>query len=223
MRVTLFFILLLLLSIKNFSQKDTTKYDFENTISGIWSNRNIITLSIQSENSFRYKGITTDLKTNYLTTYSSNRLLENEFFNSLNIITKRKIFLTNQQSFSFERKTKENLLGVGLYFVKNKNISFSYAILNQRISVTNPEWNLRHSFKIGIRLENKIIKINSDYYYQPNIINSNDYNILGNIKIYFFPKNRINLTLQDNLNFKSISTVKLIHSLTLGFTMTFKL
>ena len=209
--------------LKSFSQKDTCKYNLENTISGIWSNKNNITLSIQSENSIKYRFITTDIKTNYLTSYSSNKLIENEFFNSLNITTKKKIFITNQHSFSLERKIRENYLGLGFYFIRNKNISFSYAILNQRISTTNPEWSLRHSFKIGVRLENKIIKINSDYYYQPNILNTNDYNILGNIKIYFFPQSKINLTIQDNLNYKNLSTVKIIHSLTLGFTMILKL
>ena len=79
----------------------------------------------------------------------------------------------------------------------------------------------RHSLRIKFKFNTKILNINTEYYYQPNVNSFNDYIIYGNTKITFYPKNKLNFIIQDALNFRSLSNVKMINSTTFGISYSF--
>ena len=68
--------------------------------------------------------------------------------------------------------------------------------------------------KCGI--QNKIVGISGEYYFQPKFDYLPDYIVYGTGTISFFPKNKVNLILQDVLNYQTRSNVKLIHNVSIG-------
>lgn len=205
-----------------FSQEIKT----DNSLTGIVSNSisSQLGLTYVGENSFIKKNWDITSVTNYALTFSPN-ISENELTQRLSYNLKLgnwSNFTSYQFNYSYVRKIdSDNLFGVGTGIKKDYNCiksSISYAILfqNTNYSLQTSEYLLRHSIRIKFIIEKDNFELISEYYYQPDILNFNNTIIYGTTKINFLPKNKINFTISDILNYRSQSNVKLIHNLTIG-------
>lgn len=205
-----------------FSQEIKT----DNSLTGIVSNSisSQLGLTYVGENSFIKKTWDITSVTNYALTFSPN-ISENELTQRLSYNLKLgnwSNFTSYQFNYSYVRKIdSDNLFGVGTGIKKDYNCiksSISYAILfqNTNYSLQTSEYLLRHSIRIKFIIEKDNFELISEYYYQPDILNFNNTIIYGTTKINFLPKNKINFTISDILNYRSQSNVKLIHNLTIG-------
>ena len=205
-----------------FSQEIKT----DNSLTGIVSNSisSQLGLTYVGENSFIKNKWDITSVTNYTLTFSPN-MSENELTQRLSYNLKLgnwSNFASYQFNYSYVRKIdSDNLFGVGTGIKKDYNCiksSISYAILfqNTNYSLQTSEYLLRHSIRIKFIIEKDNFELISEYYYQPDILNFNNTIIYGTTKINFLPKNKINFTISDILNYRSQSNVKLIHNLTIG-------
>jgi len=205
-----------------FSQEIKT----DNSLTGIVSNSisSQLGLTYVGENSFIKKNWDITSVTNYALTFSPN-ISENELTQRLSYNLKLgnwSNFTSYQFNYSYVRKIdSDNLFGIGTGIKKDYNCiksSISYAILfqNTNYSLQTSEYLLRHSIRIKFIIEKDNFELISEYYYQPDILNFNNTIIYGTTKINFLPKNKINFTISDILNYRSQSNVKLIHNLTIG-------
>jgi cytochrome c2 len=86
----------------------------------------------------------------------------------------------------------------------------------------NPSTNkLRHSIRAKIKIEKKKFGITTEYYYQPNIKDFNDCIIYGTTKLTLFPTKPFNFIIQDQMNFRSTSDVRMMNNLTFGIAYKF--
>ena len=205
-----------------FSQEIKT----DNSLTGIVSNSisSQLGLTYVGENSFIKNKWDITSVTNYALTFSPN-ISENELTQRLSYNLKLgnwSNFASYQFNYSYVRKIdSDNLFGIGTGIKKDYNwikSSISYAILfqNTNYSLQTSEYLLRHSIRIKFIIEKDNFELISEYYYQPDILNFNNTIIYGTTKINFLPKNKINFTISDILNYRSQSNVKLIHNLTIG-------
>jgi hypothetical protein len=205
-----------------FSQEIKT----DNSLTGIVSNSisSQLGLTYVGENSFIKNKWDITSVTNYALTFSPN-ISENELTQRLSYNLKLgnwSNFISYQFNYSYVRKIdSDNLFGIGTGIKKDYNwikSSISYAILfqNTNYSLQTSEYLLRHSIRIKFIIEKDNFELISEYYYQPDILNFNNTIIYGTTKINFLPKNKINFTISDILNYRSQSNVKLIHNLTIG-------
>jgi len=222
-------ILFLLISLSLYSQ---TELNFDNSLTGIYSDSKSGTqmgLNFLGSNTISKNKISIDLGTNYSIRYSQV-LTDNELMQRTNLSYNKEnydLFLTHQYNYSLARSIlSDNWIGVGGGLKKkfdNGKTSISYAFIFQNtdyVSNTNQQV-FRHSFRFKFKIEKKLIGLSTEYYYQPSITNFNDYIIYGTTKIIFFPNKPFNLTIQDLLNYRSNSDVKMIHNLTLGLGYKF--
>ena len=122
--------------------------------------------------------------------------------------------------------SSDNWTGVGADIKKSKSwgkVSLSYAFISQNtiyFSDTTSQ-KFRHSIRPKIKIEKKLFTISTEYFYQPNIKSIKDYIIYGTTKVVILPKNALSFTFQDVINYRSISTVNMIHNLTFGLSYKF--
>ena len=226
-KIILFFFLII--NLYTYSQ-----LSLENSLSGIYSKSNNVQFNflLNGNNTFTIKRFKFESNTNYQNTFSP-KLESNELGQRLNVSIKLKektYFTTYQFGYSLARQVKSNnLIGLGLIFYQKsidttKSFSSSYAILYQNsISfLDTSNHNFRHSLRMKAKYVGRKFVFNSEYFYQPNLKNYNDYTIFGNTKLTIPLKNWIGLTIQDNLNYNSISSIKLIHTITMGFEIKYQ-
>ena len=79
----------------------------------------------------------------------------------------------------------------------------------------------RNSLRLKIKYAGKNIKVSTEYYYQPNFKNIKDCIVYGNTKISLFPEKSLNFIIQDAINYRSISSVKMLHNITFGIGYNF--
>jgi hypothetical protein len=203
----------------------------DNNLTGIISSNTVTTFGLNyvGNNSLDLKKLSIDLGTSYVIRYNKN-LIENEFIQRTNFGYEKEnwdLFITHQYNYSLIRKiTSDNWLGLGGGIKKrfeSGKISISYAILYQNSDYfTLPNENLwRHSLRGRIKFDKKVYSISSEYFYQPNVSDFNDCIIYGTTKLSLFTNKKINFIIQDVLNYRSSSQVKLIHNLTLGIGWKF--
>jgi hypothetical protein len=221
----IFLLILIFISIITYSQTEIT---LENSLSGSLNqgkSENIIGVNFTSNNSFDFgKHIGLDLGTNYNIQYTP-KLTQNELIQKANIGYNKEhwdLFTTYQYNYSLVREIQaDNWIGIG-GGVKEKfnwgKASLSYAFLYQNTNymhsaITNK---LRHSTRFRIKIEKKKFQITTEYYYQPNIRDINDFILYGTTKITLFPNKTFNFVIQDQMNFRSIDNVKMINNLTFG-------
>jgi hypothetical protein len=226
----LFIIATLLFSINSYAQ---TEISLDNSLSGSLNqgkSGNIIGVNFTGNNSFDFgKHIALDLGTNYNVQYTPE-LSQNELIQKANFGYNKEhwdLFTTYQYNYSLTRGIKsDNWLGIG-GGVKEKfswgKASLSYAFLYQNTDyMVDPNTNnLRHSIRAKIKIEKKTFGLSTEYYYQPNIKDFNDCIIYGTTKLILFPSKPLNFIIQDQMNFRSISTVKMINNLTFGIAYKF--
>lgn len=221
----IFLFIFIFISIITYSQ---TEINLENSLSGSLNqgkSENIIGVNFTSNNSFDFgKHIGLDLGTNYNIQYTP-KLTQNELIQKANIGYNKEhwdLFTTYQYNYSLVREIQgDNWIGIG-GGVKEKfnwgKASLSYAFLYQNTNhmysvITNK---LRHSTRFRIKIEKKKFQITTEYYYQPNIRDINDFILYGTTKITLFPNKNFNFIIQDQMNFRSIDNVKMINNLTFG-------
>ncbi len=216
----LFFILL-----SNFlySQKEIS---LDNNISGILNTTQTTQTTLQyvGNNGFDYKKLAIDLGSNYSLRLNP-QIKENEFASRLNFAYNEDnwdSFITYQINYSYIRKIQlDNWIGVGLGGKMKFNwgkLSLSYATLYQNTNyLINEDTQIfRHSIRGRVKYSNKWIGLTTEYYYQPNFRDFNDYIVFGTTKVSFFNDKKVNLVFQDVINYRSTSDIKLIHNLTVG-------
>jgi hypothetical protein len=223
-------LLFILLSVKLNAQ---TEVSLDNSLSGSLNQGktgNIIGVNFTGNNSFDFgKHISLDLGTNYNIQYTP-QLSQNELIQKVNLGYNKEhwdLFTTYQYNYSLVRSIQaDNWLGIG-GGVKEKfswgKASLSYAFLYQNTEyMDNPNTNkLRHSIRAKIKIEGKKLGITTEYYYQPNINDFSDCIIYGTTKLIFFPNKPLNFIIQDQMNFRSTSDVKMINNLTFGVAYKF--
>ena len=226
----LFLLSLLLFSIKSYAQ---TEISLDNSLSGSLNQGktgNIIGVNFVGNNSFDFgKHIGLDLGTNYNTQYTP-KLTQNELIQKINLGYNKEhwdLFTTYQYNYSLVRNIQaDNWLGIG-GGVKEKfkwgKASLSYAFLYQNTDyMYNPTTNkLRHSIRAKIKIDKKLFSLSTEYYYQPNIEDAKDYIVYGTTKLTLLTGKPVNFIIQDQMNFRSISDVKMINNLTFGVSYKF--
>jgi hypothetical protein len=226
----LFIIATLLFSIQSYAQ---TEISLDNSLSGSLNqgkDGNIIGVNFTGNNSFDFgKHIALDLGTNYNVQYTPE-LSQNELIQKANFGYNKEhwdLFTTYQYNYSLTRGIQaDNWLGIG-GGVKEKfswgKASLSYAFLYQNTDyMVDPNTNkLRHSIRAKIKIEKKNFGFSTEYYYQPNIKDFNDCIIYGTTKLTLFPTKPLNFIIQDQMNFRSTSDVKMMNNLTFGIAYKF--
>jgi len=226
--------LLLLISILfSITSNAQTEISLDNSLSGSLNqgkSGNIIGVNFTGNNSFDFgKHIALDLGTNYNTQYTPE-LTQNELIQKVNLGYNKEhwdLFTTYQYNYSLVRSIQsDNWLGIG-GGIKEKfswgKASLSYAFLYQNTDyMLNPSTNkLRHSIRAKIKIEKKKFGITTEYYYQPNIKDFNDCIIYGTTKLTLFPTKPFNFIIQDQMNFRSTSDVRMMNNLTFGIAYKF--
>lgn len=222
-------ILLTLLSINLFSQKEIS---LDNSLTGLWttSKSTQFGFNFVGNNSLDWnKKLGFDLTTNYQARFSPT-INDNEFIQRVNIGHSEELwdlFTTYQFNYSLIRNINaDNWIGAGGGLKKKFSwgkLSFSYAALYDHTQYSDGlvSETMRHSFRPKVKVENKIMSISCEYFYQPSMKDFSDYIIIGNTKLSILPQNKINFVVQDVLNFRSVSDVKTIHALTFGLNYKF--
>ncbi len=212
-----------IISIFSYSQKELS---LDNNVSGILNTteQTQATLQYVGTNGYDYNKFAIDLGTNY-SLRMNKEIAENEFASRLNIAYNEEYwdsFITYQFNYSYLRKIQQdNWLGVGaggkIKFNWGK-ISLSYATLYQNTNylINNDTKIFRHSIRAKVKYSNKWIGLSTEYYYQPNFVDVDDFIIFGTTKINLFNDKKVNLILQDVINYRSSSDIRLIHNLTIG-------
>jgi hypothetical protein len=134
-------------------------------------------------------------------------------------------FLSHIFNHSLTRGIKyNNLIGVG-YGHKWKYLSLSYASMCENIIyIELPTKNLfRHSVRCKFKYEHELFSIVTEYYYQPNMVKLNDVVVYGSTKISLLQKNKLSFTITDVINYRSLNTIKLMHSINLGISYNLKI
>lgn len=187
------------------------------------------TFALITNNQVEFKRITAANNLNYTLLYNP-KMAQNEFAEKFTIsYSKRKfnIFTIYQYNHSLVRKIENNnLMGIG-FGVRDSILGFkvnvSYAILNEYITFIDQavKNNIRNSFRLKLSKENKRFGISSEYFFQPNILNFNDYTIYGTTKLTFKIKDAFSFNISDLYNFFNNSTSPVIHNFTVGFAYSY--
>jgi hypothetical protein len=205
----------------------------DNNLTGLYSenkNGTQFGLNYVGNNSLDFnKNLSLDFVTNYALRFNP-KMNENEFIQRLVFDYHKKnwdVFTTYQYNYSLIREiSADNWVGAGAgvkhQFTGGK-VSVSYATLiqNQHFFIDSTNLTLRHSFRARIKWEKKLFGFSTEYFYQPSFTDFSDFLVLGTTKLTILPKNSFSLVIQDVLNFRSVSSVKTIHNLTIGFSYKF--
>ena len=214
-------LLLLLLIISNLSySQDTIKYNLSNTVSGTYaSNTKQTNTTLSGTNNFTYGKYMLFNTSNYSGSWVTKKIAE-EISHKSNL-TYGKVFALYMFTHSLTRNILyDNSFGFG-YIHWWDYVSLSYGVLYENtIYTSTPTIHVfRHSLR-GKVLYNNILTL--EYYYQPNVIKLDDIILTGTAKLVLFQGKKVGLTITDIINYRSLSTTKLIHSATLGLTITLK-
>lgn len=221
-------LILLILPFNLYCQLDTLRVNLDNSISSLYntqSNTGQVSFNYSGNNTFSYNKFQFNTTTSYqLVTAKS--ITSNELLEKTNI-SRKLLFLSHIYNYSLSRKIiSDNSVGLGYskkWNINNLTFGLSYAILYQRTDYSNKQDILitRHSARVKVKYLNKNIQFLTEIYFQPNIKSYYDKIIYGSTKLTFKPKSKLNITFQDAINYRSLSSVKLIHNLTVGLSYQF--
>ena len=222
----LFILLIVLFSSTLLAQSDTiTIYTYNNSINGMYTENtnNQINIGFNGDNSVvkGYKNFNSN--TNYNLGYTT-KIINSELLQKTNE-GYHDFFLSHIFNHSLTRGIKyNNLIGVG-YGHKWKYLSLSYASMCENIIyIELPTKNLfRHSVRCKFKYEHELFSIVTEYYYQPNMVKLNDVVVYGSTKISLLQKNKLSFTITDVINYRSLNTIKLMHSINLGISYNLKI
>ena len=209
---------LLLLATTVYSQ-DTLEHTSSNSIGGsAVSNTKQINFTANGDNTLKYKTYTLSNLTNYSVSWVNKKVAEE--ISSKTNFTRGKWFCLYMFTHSLTRKFNyDNSIGVG-YVHWWKNISVSYGVIYaQTIYVTQPTLNV---FRHSVRAKAAYKWLAIEYYIQPNVTNIHDVIVTGYTKLMLFQGKKIGLSVNDVVNFRSTSTTKLIHTISLTVNLNIK-
>ena len=205
------------------------KYNLDNSLTGSYATSKIgdqTGLVFNGLNHFEVKKTYWDINPYYSIKYTGTKKIDNELLSREDIGRWDKsisVFLVHQYNSSFIRGiSADNWIGAGIgKTVKIKehiSISLSYCVQYEyRRYLNSPlETILRNSIRGRIRCDYKDVQLSVEYYFQPNIDNSNDINIFGSTSITLFNSKPVSLTFQNVYNYMSTDKVKLIQNTTAG-------
>jgi hypothetical protein len=202
-----------------------TIHNYNNTVSGMYIDNNIkqINVNFTGDNTITKGKKSFSSNTTYSFAYTTE-VINNELLQKTNIGYER-LFISHIFNHSLTRNIKsDNFIGVG-YGFKWKHVSLSYAsmfentIYNQTSSVNV----LRHSVRGKFKYDNQLFSIIIEYYYQPNMIKSNDVIVYGSTKISLLQKNKLSFSITDVVNYRSLNKVKLMHTIGIGISYNLKI
>lgn len=222
--------LLFLLPFISFAQ---IKYSFDNTLTGVWGTTktgNQLTITVGGSNSIDYKKFGFDYNPSYIVQYSP-QLTNNEYLSRQNLrynTSNYDAFITHTYNYSFIRGIDaDNFIGIGGGIKSEQKdkfkVSLSYAALYQKTDFTTgvDKDYFRHSLRTRVKLTTNVIQFVSEVYFQPEMTDFKNQIINTNNQIVLFPKNKVNITVQDLINYRSDSDTKMIHKVTLGIKVKF--
>ena len=199
------------------NEKDTLKYNFSNDFGYLYSNSHSI--SYIGDNVLYKKKYQFSVHTSYSYSNTNSQVDQNEFLNKTSF-SYDGFFVNHIANVSYRRKIRnENFLGIGyVYKFKKHPVSLSYAILGQyrQYYYDSIEYKIRHSLRFKFKFKLKFVNISLECYYQPNFLKMNDYIIYGHAKLILFEKKKLSLSLSENINYQSLSPVKMVHSFSVG-------
>jgi hypothetical protein len=210
--------------------QDTLKLSLDNSISGMYTTQNNINttnLTYSGNNTIFYNKFQLNTTSNYQLGYSLKSLTNNEFLEKTNI-SRNSLFFSHIYTSSLSRKIiSDNSIGFGYSHKWNISkfiLGLSYALLYQNTNYSTKLDLLitRHSARFKLRYTGSIVSFMTELYFQPNTRSLFDKIIYGTTKLSIKPKNRLSLTIQDAINYRSLSSVKLIHTLTVGLSYQFE-
>lgn len=222
-------LVILLFPLYCFSQSEIT---LDNNLTGIYSqskNGQQFGINFVGNNSIQKNKISLDLGTNYSFRFNPD-ISENEFIQRLNIgynQDRYDIFTTYQYNYSLVRNIlADHWIGIGggvKRSIPYGKTSLSYAFIyeNAKYEVFSLEQTFRHSIRFKIKVSGKLFGFSTEYYYQPSTINYSDYIVYGSSKVTVFQNKPFSFIIQDVINYRSISDVKMIHNLTIGCSYKF--
>jgi hypothetical protein len=217
MKTIITILFLTLINIVHCSEKDTLKYNFSNDFGYLYSNSHSI--SYIGDNVLSKKKYQFSVHTSYSYSNTNSQVDQNEFLNKTSF-SYNGFFMNHIANISYRRKIRnENFLGVGyVYKFKKQPLSLSYAFLGQyrQYYYDSIEYKIRHSLRFKFNFKLKFVNISFECYYQPNFLKINDYIIYGHAKLIFFEKKRLSMSLSENINYQSLSPVKMVHSFNIG-------
>ena len=217
MKLCGFILLLFFTNICYSSNKDTLRYNLSNDFGYFYSNSHSINYT--GENVFHKKKYQLSINTSYAYSNTNSQVDQNELLNKTSL-SYNNFFVNHIFNISYSRQIHyENFLGIGyVYRFKKQPMSLSYAILGQhrQYYYDSTEYKIRHSLRLKLKYNLKIINFSFECYYQPNFLKIGDYIIYSNSKIIFFEDRKINLSFSDNINYQSSSSVKMVHSFSVG-------
>lgn len=200
------------------SGQDSTKIKSTFGISGIYAygiNSPIFNLNVGADNSIDYKKL--EFSTNTAYSLQHNKVLVASEFQQKSNIERKNLFILHMFNSSMSRKIQSDNsygFGIGKWW---KYGSVSYAMIYQKTNfIIYSNEVLRHSIRLKLKYDSTKFGIFSEYYIQPNVKNFEDNIVYGVIKFSIFNHKKINYTITDNINYRSMSNVKLIHNITLG-------
>jgi hypothetical protein len=226
------YLLLLFITSHSFAQKELN-LDNNLTCNTVQADNTIrsIVFNYIGDNTLTVKNFDINSNTNY--TYLTDR--QNELlqrFNAMYKFPEKKFddysFFTYQFNSSLIRKIdQDHWFGLGYGFKKKIDstitVSTSYAIIFQDILWSSGETQtlLRHSLRGKVKITRNDFEVISEYFYQPNIQQFDEYIIIGTTKLVIMPKNKLNFIVQDVVNYNSTTEVKLLHTISLGIRYKF--
>lgn len=229
MKILIKIVVLLFLPLFTFSQSEIA---LDNNITGIYSNSNSknLELSANGQNYISYKKLSISSNTFYLLSLNdqiSNKITGNELMQRFSIDRQSKSiykFVFYQYNSSMLRDiTSENWIGIGVGIkkkIKNSTFNSSYAIMYDNKNRTSEIW--RHSLKLKYKIEKKLFAANTEYFFQPAIKDLQDLIIIGSTSVVIFPEKKINFLIQYVLNIRTIESIKVLETLTIGIGMKFE-
>ena len=205
---------------------DSTKLNLSNSVSMMYiynNNSPLFNFSYSGDNTIEKKHLRLSTNTNYA--YQYNIIpLSLEWQQKSNLGYKN-LFILHVFNYSLVRDIPiDNSIGIG-YSKKWKYGSISYASIYQRTRYYgDPSLieSVRHSVRLKLKYEIPSTSILFEYYFQPNVQTIKDIIVYGNVKLSLFNTRKLNLTISDVLNYRSVSNVKTIHTLILGIGFNFK-
>ena len=202
-----------------------TIYTYNNTINGMYTENpnKQINIGFNGDNSIvrGYKNLNSN--TNYTLGYTT-KINNSELLQKTNI-GYYDFFMSHIFNHSLTRGIKyNNLIGIG-YGHKWTHFSLSYASMCENIIYNEqPTKNLfRHSVRFKFKYYHSLFSIVTEYYYQPNMVKLNDVVVYGATKISLLQNSKLSFTITDIVNYRSLNTVKLMHSINLGITYNLKI
>lgn len=203
---------------------DSISVSSGNSITGMYSKNSTTQFNItySGDNTITKKDLVFNTNTAYTLVYNTN-IIANEWQQKTNISYKN-VFLIHVFNHSLTRTIDDDNsfgVGVGKWW---KYVSLSYAALYQNTNYSNIPHKevIRHSVRFKLKYEHKHFNLSSEHYYQPNMKIFNDVIIYGTTKLTLLQNKKVNITISDNINFRSVSNVRLMHTLTLGLSFNFK-